>query len=78
MFDKDLFYSLCEKYHVELSDKYTSAMIKDGENLIELDDDEIKKVFSAFKSSVTYKESDNKTIVVQQSIFKLDEYPTAC
>lgn len=77
MFDRDLFYSLCEKYHVELSDKYTSAMIKDGTDLKELNDDEIKKIFSAFKSSVPYEESSNKTIV-QQTIFKLEEYPTAC
>lgn len=27
-FDKDLFYRLCEKYSVELSDKYDKPMLK--------------------------------------------------
>ena len=31
MFDRELFYSLCEKYHVELSEQHDSAMMKDGE-----------------------------------------------
>ena len=32
MFDKELFLSLCEKYGVELNDKYDQPMIKiDGE-----------------------------------------------
>ena len=32
MFDSKLFYDLCEKYGVELSDKYSEPMIKvDGE-----------------------------------------------
>ena len=35
-FDKELFYSLCNKYNVELCDKYNSPMLKIG--------DEIRKV----------------------------------
>lgn len=33
MFDKDLFLSLCEKYNVELSATATSPMIKNGEQI---------------------------------------------
>jgi len=36
MFDKDLFYSLCARYDVELSDKYNTVMIKEETDLKEL------------------------------------------
>lgn len=33
-FDRDLFYRLCEKYGVELSDKYDKSMIKESNGSI--------------------------------------------
>ena len=34
MFNKELFYSLCEKYDVELSDKYDKPMIKEEDGTL--------------------------------------------
>lgn len=33
-FDRDLFYRLCEKYNVELSDKYDKPMIKESDGTV--------------------------------------------
>lgn len=45
MFDKELFLSLCEKYDVELSDTVKSPMIKDGGQIREITDDDVRRVF---------------------------------
>lgn len=39
-FDRDLFYRLCEKYGVELLDKYDKPMIKESDGSIRLLTDE--------------------------------------
>jgi hypothetical protein len=33
-FDRDLFYRLCEKYGLELSDKYDKPMIKESDGTV--------------------------------------------
>lgn len=33
-FDRDLFYHLCKKYSVELSDKYDKTMIKESDGTV--------------------------------------------
>ena len=43
MFNKELFYSLCERYQVEFSEKHDSAMINNGDILTELKDDDVEK-----------------------------------
>lgn len=41
-FDTELFYRLCEKYGVELSDKYDNPMIKEKDGTIRpLSDDDV-------------------------------------
>jgi len=35
-FDRNLFYRLCEKYNVELSDKYDKPMIKESDGTVRL------------------------------------------
>lgn len=46
MFDKELFYSLCKKYDVELSDRYDRPMIKDGDEIRAIMDEDVEHVFS--------------------------------
>ena len=78
MFNKELFYSLCEKYQVELSDKFETAMIKDGEVLKRLNEDEVKKVFPNFKTYFSYEKSGIKTKSKSLSSFEVLEYLIAC
>lgn len=46
MFDKELFYSLCKKYDVELSDRYDRPMIKDGKEIRPIIAEDVNRVFS--------------------------------
>ena len=42
MFNEELFYSLCKKYGVELSDKYDKPMIKEKDGTLRpLSDDDV-------------------------------------
>lgn len=41
-FDAELFYKLCEKYDIELSDKYDKPMIKEKDGAMRpLEDDDV-------------------------------------
>ncbi len=42
--DKELFYDLCNKYNVEVSDKYNKPMIKDDGEIKELTQESIKTI----------------------------------
>ncbi len=46
MFNKNLFYSLCDKYDVELSDIASKPMISDNSNLHVVTNEDIKRVFA--------------------------------
>lgn len=47
MFDKDLFLSLCEKYDVELRETAISPMIKEGEQVRVIADNDIYRKYKA-------------------------------
>lgn len=40
MFDKDLFYSLCNKYNVKLSKSSTEPIIKEDSNIYDITSDD--------------------------------------
>lgn len=50
MFDKELFYSLCEKYDVELSDTVDCPMIKDRDGVRAITNKDIELIFHKVKS----------------------------
>ncbi len=41
MFDKDLFFALCEKYNVELSESANEPMIKDRNGVHAVTDEDV-------------------------------------
>ncbi len=47
MFNRELFYSLCDKYDVEMSDSFDRFMIKDGGSIRPLVEDDVWRIFSA-------------------------------
>ena len=71
MFDKALFYSLCEKYQVELSNKYDRPMIKDGEDIHAITVDDVKRVFSNCQLYFNY--GDSKIVAKNTSVAFNDE-----
>ena len=46
MFNKELFYALCDKYGVEFSDQYDKPMLKTEDGLRELVEQDVKDIFS--------------------------------
>ena len=44
MFNKELFYDLCDKYGVELSDQYDRPMLKVDEEIRELVEQDVKDI----------------------------------
>ncbi len=78
MFNKELFYSLCQKYEVDLSDKIDVAMIKDGDKIKSLNEEEIKKIFSNFTTYFSFGKSKITTLNESSSSFEILEYPIAC
>lgn len=45
-FDKELFYSLCNKYNVELCDKYNSPMLKIGDEIRKVKKEDVKNILN--------------------------------
>lgn len=44
MFNKELFYKICEQYNVELSDQYDKPMINVNGEFKEITDNDIRKL----------------------------------
>lgn len=78
MFDKDLFYSLCEKYQVELSSKYDSPMIRNGEDIHAITADDVKRVFSNCQSYFNYSDNKISTKLTSSSFENEDSLAIAC
>lgn len=45
-FDKELFYSLCNKYNVELCDKHNSPMLKIGDEIRKVKKEDVKNILN--------------------------------
>lgn len=78
MFNEELFYSLCEKYGVELSDEFDRPMIKDGDVVRELTENDVKRAFSSCQSYFGYSESRIETRLIFAPYYSNDELAIAC
>lgn len=78
MFDKDLFFSLCEKYNVELSETADQPMIRDGIEIRAITENEVNRIFVPYQ---TYFDYFNSTITANVNVPKFylqDDYAIAC
>lgn len=55
MFNKELFYTLCNKYDVELSDKYDKPMLKTNGEIRELVEQDVKNLLPQYHGTVSYR-----------------------
>ncbi len=78
MFNRELFYSLCEKYEVEMSNEYDTAMIRVGEEVKKLDEIAVREIFDGTQGEFTYEKSSNKMISKLPVSFEMLEYTIAC
>ncbi len=78
MFNRELFYSLCDKYDVEMSDSFDRFMIKEGGIVRPLVEDDVWRVFSNFKSFFSYSVCSTGAKNVKDVYNTVDELPIAC
>lgn len=72
MFDSKLFYDLCEKYGVELSDKYSEPMIKVNGEIIPLREyEDIIRFYRKHPDVFCEKMYEMQTSIVSEDINKI-------
>ena len=54
MFNKELFYDLCNKYGVELSDEYSKPMIKTDGEVRQLEEQDVRDLLPRYQETVFY------------------------
>ena len=59
MFNKELFYDLCNKYGVELSDEYSKPMIKTDGEVRQLEEQDVRDLLSRYQETVFYQNKSN-------------------
>ena len=66
MFDKELFYALCNQYGVELSDKYDKPMLKTDDGIRELVEQDVRDLLPQYQGTVSYR-TDGHTYKIETS-----------
>lgn len=77
MFDEKLFYSLCEKYNVEMSSSATCPMIKNGTEVHAITEDDISRIFSPCQTYFEYP-NDKMNTKTDPVFYVQDDYAIAC
>lgn len=77
MFNEELFFSLCEKYDVEISTTALAPMIKDESGCRPIIEENIENMFLTYQTYFEY--SDSKVNLKKSSMsYTLGDYATAC
>ncbi len=78
MFDKNLFFTLCERYNVELSDSANEPMLKDRNGVHAVTSEDVNRVFN--KSCQTFGYSGEKldANVISKAYFLQEDFAIAC
>ena len=59
MFNKELFYDLCNKYGVELSDEYSKPMIKTDGEVRQVEEQDVRDLLPRYQETVFYQSKSN-------------------
>ena len=59
MFNKELFYDLCNKYGVELSDEYSKPMIKTDGEVRQLEEQDVRDLLPRYQETFFYQNKSN-------------------
>lgn len=78
MFDKDLFFALCEKYNVELSDSAKEPMIKDGNGVHAITDEDVSRVFAPCQTYFGYSSDKIGAKVIKKAYYLQEDFAIAC
>ena len=78
MFDKDLFFSLCEKYNVELSDSAKQPMMKGSSGIHTVTDEDVNRVFVPCQNYFEYSGKKLDANVITEAYHLWDDFAIAC
>lgn len=79
MFNKELFYSLCEKYEVELSRDYNRPMMRTEKGLVrELIEEDVKELVPKYQTYFKYKSLKGAKEIAGSKTYVFEELLTAC
>lgn len=78
MLDKELFFSLCEKYNVELSKTAKTPMIRDAEGMHAITEEDVKQILTPPQKYFDYSNNNINTSNVKPEFDFMDDYATAC
>lgn len=78
MFDKDLFFSLCERYGVELSETLDVPMIKEGGEMHEITESDVKRIFAPHQTYCEYSANRISAKVKATEFYLQEDYAIAC
>lgn len=78
MFDKDLFFALCEKYNVELNDSAKEPMIRDGNGVHSITDEDISRVFAPCQTFFGYSGEKLDVNVITTPYYLKEDFAIAC
>lgn len=78
MFDKDLFFALCEKYNVELSDSAKKPMIKDGNGVHAVTNEDVSRIFAPCQIYFGYSGKKLDANIITTSYSLQEDFAIAC
>ena len=78
MFDKELFLSLCRKYDVELSKTAKEPMLREGNDIRPITEEDIKQIFIPKQIYFDYPNVKMDTNIDAQEFYLPDDFAVAC
>ncbi len=78
MLDKDLFFSLCKKYNVELSNTIDEPVLKDADGVHAITSGDVKRIFMSCQIYFDYSIEKTKAIDISAIYCAEDDFAVAC
>ena len=78
MFDKNLFFALCEKYNVELSDSAKEPMIKDRNGVHAVTSEDVSRIFAPCQTFFGYSGEKLDANVIATAYYLQEDFAIAC
>ena len=78
MFDKDLFFALCEKYNIELSDSAKEPMIEDRNGVHAITSDDVSRIFAPCQTYFGYSSDKISAKVTIKAYYLQEDFAIAC
>ncbi len=78
MFDKNLFFALCEKYNVELSDSAKKPMLKDRNGVHAVTNEDVSRIFAPCQTFFEYSGEKLDSNIITTVYYLQEDFAIAC